>query len=68
MIVVHKLTVRYLTDDEEDAVRPEGERVRLALPLTAGTVSLRGVAVPLADLVDGTDLLGIRLGVPSSVM
>lgn len=47
-------------------MRPEGDRVRLALPFTAGTVNLRGVAVPL-DLPDVTDLLGIRLGVPSSI-
>jgi len=60
--------VLVLADDveAEEVVRPEGDRVRLALPLMAGTVSLRGVAEPLADRVDVNDLLGIRLGVPSS--
>lgn len=55
-----------LIEDVDDVVRPEGERVRLVLPLTIGTVSLRGVVVPL-DLPEVTDLLGIRLSVPSSV-
>lgn len=57
----------YLADevDVEEVVRPEGERVRKALPFIAGTVSLRGVVVPL-DRVPVTDLRGMRLGVPSS--
>lgn len=50
---------------------PEGDLVRLALPLIAGTVNflalLVGVVVPL-DLDAGTDLRGILLGVPSSVI
>lgn len=49
----------------EEVVRPEGDRVRKALPFIAGTVSLRGVVVPL-DRVPVTDLRGMRLGVPSS--
>lgn len=58
---------RYLADevDVEEVVRPEGDRVRKALPFIAGTVSLRGVVVPL-DRVPVTDLRGMRLGVPSS--
>lgn len=57
----------YLVDevDVEEVVRPEGDRVRKALPFIAGTVSLRGVVVPL-DRVPVTDLRGMRLGVPSS--
>lgn len=51
--------------DVEEVVRPEGDRVRKALPFIAGTVSLRGVVVPL-DRVPVTDLRGMRLGVPSS--
>lgn len=46
-------------------MRPEGDRVRKELPFMDGTVSLRGVVVPL-DRVPVTDLRGMRLGVPSS--
>jgi len=65
--MVGMLDARGIDDraDEVEEVRADGDLVRLALPLTAGTVSFRGVTVPL-DRPDVVDRLGIRLGVPSS--
>lgn len=68
----HKINIKkriYFVEDVEEFVNPEGDRVRLVLPLTAGTVNFLavGVVVPLDrdDVV--TERRGIRLGVPSSV-